>query len=80
VELLKIPDWTDVVHADDLCFCPNLFEIIAGLRREIGGFRNSRKFERIELSFRSAEVVGKWDFSSDEDECHVFIAEDASWL
>jgi hypothetical protein len=66
-ESVRIPDWIEVIHADDFCSYPNLRDVIAGLQREIDGFRNCRKLERVELS-RSVEVVG-WDaFSVDEDE------------
>jgi hypothetical protein len=79
VESLRIPDSIDVVRAEDFRFCPNLREVIAGLQREIGGFHDCRKLERVELS-RSVEVVGSGAFSLDEDRCQVFIAGDESWL
>jgi hypothetical protein len=79
VESLRIPDWIDVVHAADFRSCPNLREVIAGLQREIGGFRDCQKIERVVLS-RSVEVVGRGAFGADEDGCHVFIAGDESWL
>jgi hypothetical protein len=66
-ESLRIPDWIKIIHADDFRFCPNLREVIAGLQREIGGFRDCRKLERVELS-RSVEVVGISAFNTDEDE------------
>jgi hypothetical protein len=76
-ESLRIPDWIEIIHAEDFGFCPNLREIIAGLQREIGGFRDCRKLKRVELS-RSVEVVGREAFSGDESECQVFIAGDES--
>jgi hypothetical protein len=76
---LRIPDWIEIIHTDDFRFCPNLREVIAGLQREIGGFRDCRKLKRVELS-RSVEVVGREAFSGDEDECQVFIAGDESRL
>jgi hypothetical protein len=78
-ESLRIPDWIDVVRADDFRFCPNLREVIAGLQREIGGFHDCQRLEDVELS-RSVEVVGRDAFSADEGGCHVFIAGDESWL
>jgi hypothetical protein len=66
-ESLKIPDWIEVIHADDFRFCPNLQEVIAGLQREIDGFRNCRKLKCLELSW-SVEIVGKGAFSPDEDD------------
>jgi hypothetical protein len=66
-ESLRIPDWIDVVHAEDLRFSPNLREVIAGLQREIGGFRDCQKPERIELS-QSVEVIGEGAFRADENE------------
>jgi hypothetical protein len=72
-ESLRIPDWIDVVHADDFRSCPNLREVIAGLQREIGGFRDCGQLQRVELS-RSVEVIGRGAFSADKDGCHVFIA------
>jgi hypothetical protein len=78
-ESLRIPDWIDVVHADDFRSCPNLREVIAGLQREIGGFHDCRKLERVELS-RSVKVVGRDASSADEDGCQAFIAGHESWL
>jgi hypothetical protein len=40
------------------------------MQREIGGFRDCQKLERVELS-RSVEVVGKW---AGKGGCHIFIA------
>jgi hypothetical protein len=78
-ELLRIPDWIDVLHADDFRSCPNLREVIAGLQREIDGFRDCRKLERVDPS-QSIEVVGRGAFRADEGGCHVFITGDESWL
>jgi hypothetical protein len=90
-ELLRIPDWIEVVHRDDFRFCPNLREVIAGLQLEIFGFRDCRNLERVELS-RSVEVVGRGAFSIDKDEgdrgtgvrpvrrALFLVAEDESWL
>jgi hypothetical protein len=66
-ESLRIPDWIEVIHADDFRFCPNLREVTAGLQREIDDFRDCRKLERVELS-RSVEAVRKGAFSAEEDE------------
>jgi hypothetical protein len=66
-ESLRIPDWIEIIHAEDFGFSPNLRQIIVGLQREIGGFHNCRKLERVELS-RSVEVVGRSAFSADQDE------------
>jgi hypothetical protein len=46
VESLRIPDWIEVIRADDFRFCPNLRQVIAGLQREIDGFRDCRKLDR----------------------------------
>jgi hypothetical protein len=64
-ESLRIPDWIYVVQTDDFRFCPNLREVFAGLQREIGGFRDCRKRERVELS-RSVEVVGRGPFRAEQ--------------
>jgi hypothetical protein len=66
-ESLRIPDCIEVIHADDFCFCPNLREVIGGLQREIGGFRDCRKLKRVKLS-RSVEVIGRGAFNADDDE------------
>jgi hypothetical protein len=77
VESLRISDWIEVIHADDFRFCPNLREVIADLQREVGGFRDCRKLESVDLS-RLVEVVGRGAFSADEDGCYVFIVGDES--
>jgi hypothetical protein len=64
-ESLRIPDWIEVVRADEFRFCPNLREVIAGLQREISGFRDCRRIERIEPS-PSFEAVGWAAFGADE--------------
>jgi hypothetical protein len=64
---LIIPDWIEVIRADDFCFCPNLREVIAGLQREIDGFCDCPKLERVELS-QSVEFVRMSAFNADEDE------------
>jgi hypothetical protein len=43
-----IPDWIEVICADDFCFGPNLCELIPGLQKEIDGFRDCRKLEHFE--------------------------------
>jgi hypothetical protein len=85
---LRILDWIEFIRAADFRFCPNIREVFAGLQREIGGFRDCRKLERVELS-RSVEVVGR---GADEDEdgrgteaerarSPIFLtADDESWL
>jgi hypothetical protein len=60
-ESLRIPDWIEVVRADDFRFCPNLHEISAGLQRESAGVRNCQKLEHGEIS-RSVEVAGRSGF------------------
>jgi hypothetical protein len=66
-ESLRIPGSIEVIHADDFWFCFNLREVIAGLQREIKGFRGCRKLECFEVS-RSVEVVRRSAFTTDEDE------------
>jgi hypothetical protein len=56
-ESLRIPDWIEVIRAADFCFCPNLREVIVGLQREIDGFCDCPKLERVEL-FQSVEFGG----------------------
>jgi hypothetical protein len=62
VELLRIKDWIEVIPTDDFRFDPNLREAVASLQREMGGFRDCQKVERLDLS-RSVEVVGRIAFS-----------------
>jgi hypothetical protein len=64
-ESLRIPDWIEVIRADDFRFCPHLREVIAGLQREIDGFRDCQNHERVELS-QSIEVIRRGAFSADE--------------
>jgi hypothetical protein len=65
-ESLRISDWIEVIGADDFHFCPNLREVITSLQQEVGGVRDCRNLEHVELS-RSIEVIGKGTFSVDED-------------
>jgi hypothetical protein len=90
-ECLRIPDWIEVIHADDFRLCPNFGEVFAGLQREIDGFRDCRKLKRVELSW-SVEVIRRGAFSADEDgrgrgieagriRKRIFLtAEDELWL
>jgi hypothetical protein len=51
-ESLRIPDWIEIIRTHGFCFCLNLLEVTAGLQRQIGGFRDYQRLERMEL-FRS---------------------------
>jgi hypothetical protein len=64
-ELLRIPDCQEIIRPDHFRFCPLLREVFTSLQREIDGFRDCGKLERIELS-RSVEVVGESSFRAAE--------------
>jgi hypothetical protein len=50
VESLMFPDLIEVARPDDFRFRPNFREVFAGLQREIGGFYDCPKIERVDLS------------------------------